>query len=226
MSALNKLANQLGVAPPNGVNHLTIPSGAVKPRFEIIVTQVECLAEVLVLLPKPILVLSVLEECIYQSYLDRVKMALGASEVHYPNLEQAYVLRGDVSVHVYLRPTEHYGKRALEPKDVFDIPDEADDTVPALKICKLEYAYDINEETENIPYSANTLFRSSKIRHPQLNMIFMFGIYQKQSTKDIENAIDVIFNNTKNVKVYFVPSGIVITDVFDTILITLKDMTC
>lgn len=221
MSALNKLANQLGVAPPIGVNHLTIPSGAVKPRFEIIVTQVECLAEVLVLLPKPLLVLSVLEECIYQSYIDRIKMTLRASEVHYPNLEQAHVLRGDISVHVYLRPTEHYGKRTLETKDVFDIPDTVDDTVPTLKMRKLEYVHDINEETESIPYSANALFRSSKVRHPHLNMLCMFSIFQKQSTEDIENAIAAIFNNTRNVKVYFVPSGIVVTDIFDSILITL-----
>lgn len=221
MTSLNRLAEQLGTAPPTGANHLAISSGAVKPRFEIIITQVECLADVLVLLPKPLLVLSILEEVIYRAYIDRIKMALGASEVHYPNLEQAHVLKGDISVHVYLRPTEYYGKRDLESKDVFDVPDKTDDTVPTLKMRKLEYVYDINEETESIPYSSNVLFRSNDIRHPHLNMIWMFGIYQKQSTEDIESAIEATFSNTKNVKVYFVPSGIAVTDVFDTILITL-----
>ena len=229
MTKLETLAMSLNAVPDKEGKSFTIPVGGSEPWFQLVVTQVNNAAEAYGKLENQPFdfadELTSLEKGIHGALIERISMALWLTEKVRINSPYQTILLGKINVYVALQPTEHCGCSAIERTDFFSVQEENSlrhaKALPTLKISNVEYIHDSNEETHIIPYDSDMLFYQHNSKHPQLKMLSLFSLYRKENVDDIIKALDSVFGKDPQVKVYFVPSGIAITDVFNTILITL-----
>lgn len=195
-----------------------------QPWFEIVVTEVKNIEEVFISVPRENMELTLLEDVIFYSMLDRLSMVIRGTPVDYRLPKYQRVFKGVISYHVYIRKTIHYVYTPMTEctflESMSDRNMRPNKSTPSLKLTEIESFYDVNEETVILPYQRDFLFRQSNSRNPHLKLLYLFNCLDSERTVQIENTIKEFFKDNKSANVYFLPMGIVISDVFKSLLLT------
>jgi len=220
---MDKLAQLSPISRMEG-DSLILPFFEGESWFQMAITKIKSIAEVITAYSNEDLELTLLEDAVYHSMLDRVAMVLRGREIDYRLPKYHKVFGGVNKYHVHIRKTVFHERREISQfpylVSMTDNYMRSVEATPTLKLTEVESFHGVNEETVILPYQPDFLFRQSNSRNPHLKLLFLFSCLDSERTAQIENTIKEFFKDNESANVYLLPSGIVVSDVFKSLLIT------